>query len=290
MQLSKGNKRDLARFKIRLLEKGRAVCLEHNFTPLDTAAIKAALPSSCQLHYLPLIDSTNNYLLNIAADAKTHIAVGEYQSHGRGKDGAWHSQIGSDLLFSIRLASFNYSALSLYLSLVLYDILNSLAVGDLSVKWPNDLLLKGRKLAGILVEQQQNMLVIGIGINLGATGGAFKTHLNQQRSMQGIYLQQYFSFDRQQLAALIIGTVLSKIRQFAKHSANENWQQSWLKRWQQLHAFKHKKVSLVDKRGAQHLGLCCGVNRHGALVLELANGKRKLFYSAHNLRKHEVTD
>jgi BirA family transcriptional regulator, biotin operon repressor / biotin---[acetyl-CoA-carboxylase] ligase len=101
--------------------------------------------------------------------------IAEFQSAGRGRLGRnWHSGLGGALTFSLlwrfdRGAS-HLGGLSLAVSVGVLRGLRQVGVGDAAVKWPNDIIVNFRKLAGILIETQGDMLgpsvaVIGIGLN-----------------------------------------------------------------------------------------------------------------------------
>lgn len=106
-----------------------------------------------------------------------HVAVADEQTHGRGRQGrAWVAPVGSALLASVLLrpavAASQLPPLALVVGLALHDALAPLVPpGRLRLKWPNDLLLDGRKLAGVLVEaslrgDRPEAVVAGFGINL----------------------------------------------------------------------------------------------------------------------------
>src|SRR5687768_256770 len=129
------------------------------------------------IQLLDVAESTNTLLLQRAqggAPTGTMIAA-EWQTNGRGRRGrAWHSALGAALTFSL-LWRFQQGAgflagLSLAAGVALCRALSNLGVRDASLKWPNDILWRGRKLAGILIELHGDMLgpsaaVIGIGLN-----------------------------------------------------------------------------------------------------------------------------
>jgi BirA family transcriptional regulator, biotin operon repressor / biotin---[acetyl-CoA-carboxylase] ligase len=124
---------------------------------------------------LPHIDSTNTELMRRARAGQFEpvLLVAEQQTAGRGRLGRdWHSDKGAasaqSLTFSIGLplAPKDWSGLSLAVGLSVVESLHA----DLRLKWPNDVWLRDRKLAGILIETaslgEQRYAVIGIGINL----------------------------------------------------------------------------------------------------------------------------
>jgi len=122
---------------------------------------------------LPQLDSTNSELMRRirAGRLEPTLLVAEQQTAGRGRLGrGWQSQAGDSLTFSLTLplAPRDWSGLSLAVGLSVADSLHP----ALQLKWPNDLWLQGRKLAGILIETagmgEQRHVVVGIGINLAA--------------------------------------------------------------------------------------------------------------------------
>jgi len=135
------------------------------------------------LIFLPQIHSTNSYatqlLKNVNPPEGTVIQTAD-QFDGKGQRGAqWLSESGQNLTFSVILkptflAIDNQFLLYQMVALACYDtiteILNSSQI-DIKIKWPNDILLDGKKLAGILIENsiQNNTInwsVLGIGLNV----------------------------------------------------------------------------------------------------------------------------
>ena len=120
---------------------------------------------------LPEIDSTSTELLRRvrAGHSEPTLLVAERQTAGRGRLGRpWQSAVGDSLTFSLSLpyAPRDWSGLSLAVGLSVAESLHP----DIGLKWPNDLWVADRKLAGILIEAatagQRSQVVIGIGINI----------------------------------------------------------------------------------------------------------------------------
>lgn len=124
---------------------------------------------------LPEIDSTNTELMRRARAGQTDpvLLVAERQTAGRGRLGRqWQSAAGASLTFSlgVPLAPADWSGLSLVVGTVVAEALHP----AIQLKWPNDLWVEDRKLAGILIETAnwssggvaQRYAVIGVGINL----------------------------------------------------------------------------------------------------------------------------
>ena len=126
-------------------------------------------------HYIHFdeIDSTNNYLKNSypLLDNFTIISA-DYQSKGKGRnDRVWESNKGSNLMFSILIKDSKLIEISSLLSLCsaveISKLLESFGINNVSIKWPNDVLVNDKKICGILLEGQlPNYVVIGIGLNV----------------------------------------------------------------------------------------------------------------------------
>lgn len=122
------------------------------------------------------IDSTNLYLKKMRAELPSFTVVSAlYQSHGRGRLGrSFLSLKGKNLLFSILLkddfALQQHELLSLFVGYVLAKTLEKYHI-ESSIKWPNDVLINGKKTAGILLEGtvsegKLDSVILGIGVNI----------------------------------------------------------------------------------------------------------------------------
>ncbi len=137
-----------------------------------------------KMHPLESTDSTNNYLKNLNGGDRNYmyeVAWAEFQTAGRGQKGnSWESEPGKNLLFSILAHPENISiqdqfVISQAISLAVTESVAQAAgpghAGEFSVKWPNDIYWKEKKLAGILIE---NVLangkiadsIIGVGLDI----------------------------------------------------------------------------------------------------------------------------
>ena len=126
-------------------------------------------------HYIHFdeIDSTNNYLKNSyqLLDNFTFVFA-DYQNKGKGRnDRVWESNKGSNLMFSVLIKDPKLieisSLLSLYSAVEISKLLESFGIYNVSIKWPNDVLVNDKKICGILLEGQlPHYVVIGIGLNV----------------------------------------------------------------------------------------------------------------------------
>jgi BirA family transcriptional regulator, biotin operon repressor / biotin---[acetyl-CoA-carboxylase] ligase len=130
------------------------------------------------LMYLPVTGSTNDNALLAARSGAPHgsLFVTDEQTAGRGRRGnAWLAAAGESLLFSVllrpQLELAQTSALTLAIGLALKDAVSPLLTTPVQLKWPNDLYVNQKKLAGVLVESQLQgerlqAVVVGVGLNV----------------------------------------------------------------------------------------------------------------------------
>ncbi len=150
-------------------------------TSVELAGINAAIANTIfadQLHGFAQIDSTNVYAMQQGRSGAPHgsVYVADEQLAGRGRgDHRWHSAAGEGLYVSVLLrpqwSPSQLIWLPLIAGLALHRAIQSSTALDADLRWPNDMLLHGRKCAGILVEAQtdslqQSFAVVGIGVNL----------------------------------------------------------------------------------------------------------------------------
>jgi len=222
-----------------------------------------------QVAVLPVIDSTNQYLLDRIGTLQSGDAcVAEYQQAGRGRRGRkWFSPFGANLYLSMfwRLEQGPAAAigLSLVIGIVMAEVLRDLGASQVRVKWPNDLYLQDRKLAGILVELTGKtgdaaQIVIGAGINL-----AMRKVESDVINQGWINLQEAgIAIDRNTLAARLINELRAALELFEQEGLTP-----YLSRWEKLDNFINRPVKLIigDK---EIVGISRGIDTQGALLLE----------------------
>ncbi|MFM9985621.1 MAG: biotin--[acetyl-CoA-carboxylase] ligase [Flavobacteriales bacterium] len=129
---------------------------------------------------LETIDSTNNYaanLIKLSTPPDGTVITAQEQTNGRGQRGSfWESDPGENLLCSIVyypqfLNSSNHFYLMKAAALAVRELVEDLTQRDTFIKWPNDIMVQNKKIAGMLVEaawndQKMQSAVVGIGLNL----------------------------------------------------------------------------------------------------------------------------
>ncbi|MGK3116769.1 bifunctional biotin--[acetyl-CoA-carboxylase] ligase/biotin operon repressor BirA [Candidatus Pantoea formicae] len=235
---------------------------------LDEAAILSHLHQP-DLAVIPVIDSTNQYLLDRMDQLISGYAcIAEYQQAGRGRRGRkWFSPFGANLYLSMywRLEQGPAAAmgLSLVIGIVMAEVLQSLGAPDVRVKWPNDLYLNDRKLAGILVELTGKtgdaaQIVMGAGVNL-----VMRTDNASEINQGWINLQEAgVEINRNELAAKIINSLREALPIFERDGLA-----SFVDRWDALDNFINRPVKLLIGDREVH-GIARGIDKQGGLLLE----------------------
>lgn len=126
--------------------------------------------------HLSSVDSTNAYLKRNYKNLDNLTFVSsDKQTNGKGRnDRVWKSENGKNLLFSLLILSDElinkYKAISLITAVSISQVLEELGINDVSIKWPNDVYVKDRKICGILLEaittNKMECLIVGVGLNV----------------------------------------------------------------------------------------------------------------------------
>lgn len=247
---------------------GKGYSLPEPMQLLDEQAIRSQFDQGT-IAVLPVIDSTNQYLLDRLSELSSgDSCIAEYQQAGRGRRGRkWFSPFGANLYLSMfwRLEQGPAAAigLSLVIGIVMAEVLQDLGADKVRVKWPNDLYLQDRKLAGILVELTGKtgdaaQIVIGAGLNM------VMRHVETDIVNQGwITLQEAgVNMDRNALAVRLIKQLRESLVLFEQEGLAP-----FLPRWEKLDNFIHRPVKLIigDK---EIFGISRGIDAQGALLLE----------------------
>lgn len=232
-----------------------------------------------QIIKLDVIESTNDYLKelakqNILEDFTTVTASN--QTRGKGQMGAhWNTQPGENLTMSVFVSLDNYNPQILYdlnvvVALSVVQTLKSFSISDIAVKWPNDVLVETKKIAGILIENSIKMdgniqSIIGIGLNINQTNFL---NLPKATSLRVITKN---SCEIDEIMYLLLEFLKKNIKMLFISTENL---------WKEYHEllFKKDKPSVFeDKFGKRFMGIINGVNRVGQLEVLLENQMIQLF-------------
>lgn len=225
----------------------------------------------------PVIDSTNQYMLDRIPNLQSgDTCLAEYQSAGRGRRGRqWISPFGCNLYLSTywKLEQGPAAAigLSLVVGIVIAETLNKLCGNKVKVKWPNDLYMNDKKLAGILVELTGKTgdaahIIIGIGINIGMNKSIIKKDETINQAWSAL-TDEVENIERNELAGNIINTLKKSLLIFEKQGLKP-----FLSRWFELDNFLERNVKLLIGNDII-VGVEKGINEQGALLLQKENGE-----------------
>jgi BirA family biotin operon repressor/biotin-[acetyl-CoA-carboxylase] ligase len=215
----------------------------------------AALPN-LQVMYLPVISSTNTWLMECASDLPHFtICIADEQTGGRGTYGRkWYAEPGENLTFSVLLEQVEPFVATLCAMQSWHAVLEKSAPGKLFLKWPNDLVSGGLKLGGVLTEtvSKYGRLVTGMGININ--------QIVFPEDVPGISLAVLCGrfFEREALLAQWCEAFSSRL---------ERWEKD---REQMLNDCARRFLgfnSVVKAGGMQ--GIFCGLSHSGMPVLEI---------------------
>ena len=229
---------------------------------LDAAAI--AVPG-VEVRVLERCTSTNHLLLKEPL-GKPVLLAAEEQTAGRGRRGRrWHSAPGAGITFSLALRVHRpvreLASLSLVAGVAATRALHALGVKTARLKWPNDLVVEGAKLGGILVETRgSNHAVIGIGLNC-LPDAALEAKLRRRLA----YLNSPVS--RNEVIERVGRALLEAVEQFENAGLN-----GLRAEWEALdaHAGQRLRVRLADGRVMS--GMASGLADDGSLRLKTRRG------------------
>src|SRR5690554_505689 len=211
-----------------------------------------------------IVTSTNDVVkqrLHESTIQSGFTVFAEAQTAGRGRRGKqWVSPFGSNLYTSFywRLEQGMSSAmgLSLVIGSVVARVIETLGVPGVELKWPNDILVDGKKIAGVLVELEGQALgvahaIIGIGINV-AMPEPSKAAMDQPWTDIGSLLVE--GFDRNKLAALLLSDCHAALLQF-----NQFGLKPFIQQWQQFDRLSNQHVRIImgDK---EIVGIAMGID------------------------------
>ena len=231
-----------------------------------------------RLHVYDTVSSTNDVARALALEGAEEgtVIIAEAQTRGRGRAGReWFSPRGG-LWFSIilkpKIKAREVSRITLTVGVAVTAALNRQFNLNAEVKWPNDVLVNGRKVCGVLTEsvtcdETVKMVVVGIGLNANVTLEKFSRSLRESATTLKEELKKEVSLEP--LLCEIFYHIESEYVVFLK----EGFAQV-LSEWKALAAFigKHVEVTVV---GGKFSGVAEDVDEYGSLIVRLSDGSVK---------------
>jgi len=234
---------------------------------LDAAAI--ALPGMAA-RVVERCTSTNDLLLKERIGDTPVLLAAEEQSAGRGRRGRrWHSAPAAGITFSlgrrVRRPARELPALSLVAGVAAARALHALGIGAVRLKWPNDLVVDGAKLGGILIETRAAAhAVIGIGLNHRRTPG-----LEAKVRRRLAFIEELAPVSRNRVIRAIAAALLEALERFDAHGIDAlraDWEAM------DAHAGQRLRVRLADGRTLS--GIAAGLGENGSLQIHTKRGMR----------------
>ncbi len=225
--------------------------------------------------HLDSVDSTSNYIANLLKTKKVEngtVVLADNQVDGRGQRGAeWVVKPGKNITLSFLLGSVNLSVedqffLTELVSLTVIDLLQKMGL-KAEIKWPNDIFVNGKRIAGILIENQLGKSIIkssiiGIGLNVNQTefegfvATSIKKETNQFRGLMDVIFSFIESFN--QLSA-----------RYSIHQRDE------IHKEYLSNLFLFNIVSTFEDDSGVFLGKIIDVQTTGQLIIESEWGKKE---------------
>ncbi|MAY84560.1 MAG: biotin--[acetyl-CoA-carboxylase] ligase [Flavobacteriales bacterium] len=208
------------------------------------------------------------------------VILTDYQLKGKGQKSArWDSKPKENLLFSLFLTleipTESLFQLNKMASLAIADLLDNLAVADVAVKWPNDILAKKRKICGILIENSiqgntANHSVIGVGLNVNQI--QFPGFDRQATSLK---MELGKDMDRKILLEDLLQSFNTRINQLARNADQLNRDYHNL-------LYGRGRFMNFESEGNQFQGKVKGVDHSGTLIIE--KGEEELQFNVKELK------
>lgn len=216
-------------------------------------------------------DSTNRYLSQqaLSDDVAGTSCLAETQTAGRGRRGrSWVSPLGGNVYLS-QLWRFNggpanLSGLSLAAAIAVVQVVRQLGVKDAGLKWPNDVLVNGKKLAGILLEingesNGPSNVVVGVGVNVRLPDTVQKEIDQPAVSLESLLGR---AIERNRFAAYLVCNLYEIYEKFSERGFP-----AFIDQWHEYDVYLGQKIQLSLPAG-DIVGINRGVNQGGSLQVE----------------------
>ncbi|MGH7830363.1 MAG: biotin--[acetyl-CoA-carboxylase] ligase [Candidatus Binatia bacterium] len=228
------------------------------------------------IHHFPELDSTNVYAFQRAQEgaAEGEIVIAEGQTRGKGRMGrAWVSPPYRNLYLSVilrpALAPPRAAQVTLMAAVALAETVRAFLPFPPEIKWPNDILVGGKKLAGILTESSMEadrvrFVIVGIGVNLNFPKELMPEDIRDTATSVIILTRK--AVDREEFARRLIQDL-----DRCYGDLEERGFASLAQRWERWFVLKGKMVR-VEMMGQPIVGKAMGIDSDGALLLEDEQG------------------
>jgi BirA family transcriptional regulator, biotin operon repressor / biotin---[acetyl-CoA-carboxylase] ligase len=225
--------------------------------------------------YLPTCHSTNEYACNLLTNENPlegTLIITHVQTAGKGQRGSsWEAEPGKNLTFSLIFKPFFLSIdrqfyLNIIISLAVRDTVAEFLQTSLKIKWPNDIYLNNKKIAGILIQNslQKNHLinsVVGIGLNV-----------NQELFSDKKAISMMNHAGKELPLETILAVLLEKIE--ANYLKLKTGDQTTLMQRYLSHLFRYNEQHSFLSQGNSFLGIIEGIEESGRLIIQTESDRK----------------
>jgi len=232
------------------------------------------------VHYQDEMESTNTTLMELGEKGASEgtVVTADRQTAGRGRLGrSWISPPESNLYISVlfrpEIASTDASLFTLIASIAINELIFKVGIEEATIKWPNDIQVNGKKIAGVLTEMRPrrevvDFIVVGIGVNINMSREEMNNLMgNVANIATSIKENLGKDIDRAKFAADLL-LQLENWHQFYKNKGKSAILREWTQRWGDL----NKRVK-VEFEGGKYEGTATGIDGHGYLLVQTDDGE-----------------
>ncbi|MEE0884954.1 MAG: biotin--[acetyl-CoA-carboxylase] ligase [Faecalimonas sp.] len=235
-----------------------------------------------KIRYYEQLDSTNTKVSELALEGADHgtVVVAGCQTAGKGRRGRlWESPAEDNIYTSILLrpdfATEKAPMITLVMAYSVAKVLQENGFADVQIKWPNDLVLSGKKVCGILTELYLHgtaidYIVVGVGVNVNTS--VFSEELVDKAT--SLFLECGKLLDKEQLIVDIVDTFMEMYDRFAEVGNLEFLQEAY----NAILVNKDKVVRILEPEN-EYTAYAHGINGTGELVVQLEDGTEKNVYA-----------
>lgn len=232
--------------------------------------------------YYKQLDSTNTEIARLAMQGAEHgtVVVAESQTAGKGRKGrSWESPARENIYMSILLrpdcVPNKAPMLTLVMAYSVAQVIQELGFSEVQIKWPNDLVLSGKKVCGILTEMQLmgseiDYVVVGVGINVNTRN--FSAGLGDKAT--SLFLESGSKFERETIVENIVDNFEHAYRQFCNAQDLSFLQETY----NSMLVNAGKEVRVLEP-GNEYTAYAQGINSKGELMVRMLNGEEKAIYA-----------
>ncbi len=256
----------------------RLIEVPDRLTSLEVAPYLFTRDIGRTIHFEETTESTNALAMSLANDGAQHgdVVIADQQTSGRGRRGRrWESPAHKNLYCSVilrpDLPKARAGELTLVAAVALADTLRESGV-DAQIKWPNDVLANGKKLAGVLCElssaDDETVVVMGLGVNLNAEPADFSDEVRALATSVRVERKQVVS------RPLFTAALFSKLEDWLDVHANEGFE-AIRRAWKERATTIGQEV-LVRTDSKETRGVALDLDETGALLLKTATGTERI--------------